>query len=80
MCVIFKLYLLDVLKVNKTKFSNFNDDHTESAPPTSVAGSDRSGRVEGKKHSVEKKKSHNKEKLCSSTISLKDAMDHVSSL
>jgi len=48
MCVIFKLYLLDVLKVNKTKFSNFNDDHTESAPPTSAAGSDRSGRVEGK--------------------------------
>ena len=73
------------MKVNQTKFSSFNDDHTDSAaPPTSaiaaaVAASNRTSRVEGKKHSVEKKKAQsNSKEPHPSTISLKDAMDQVS--
>ena len=77
--------LLDVVKVNQTKFSSFSDDHTKSsAPPTSTiataaAVSTRTSRVEGKKQSVQKKKAHNNSKEPRpSTISLKDAMDQVS--
>ena len=74
------------MKVNQTKFSSFNDDHTDSAaPPTNaiaaaaVAASNRTSRVEGKKHSVEKKKAQSSSKEPHpSTISLKDAMDQVS--
>ena len=76
--------LLDIVKVNQTKFSSFNDDHTESAaPPTSAAAttvaSNRTSRVEGKKQSVEKKKAQsNSKEPRPSIISLKDAMDQVS--
>ena len=49
--------LLDVVKVNQTKFSSFNDDHAKSAAPPTLAAatSNRTSRVEGKEQSVEKR-------------------------
>ena len=74
--------LLDIVKINQTKFSSFNDDHAESsAPPTSApaaVASNRSSRVEGKKQPVEKKKAQTNKEPRPPTISLKDAMDKVS--
>ena len=74
--------LLDVVKVNQTKFSSFNDDHAKSAaPPTPAAAatSNRTSRVEGKKQSVEKRKAQsNSKEPRPSNITLKDALDQVS--
>lgn len=74
--------MLDVVKVSQTKFSSFNDDHAKpAAPPTTAAAAaagNRTGRAEGKKQSVEKKKAHSDKEPRPSAISLKDAMDQVS--
>ena len=76
--------MLDVVKVSQTKFSSFNDDHAKPAtPPTTAAAGaagNRTGRAEGKKQTVEKKKAHgdNSKEPRPSAISLKDAMDQVS--
>ena len=70
--------LLDVLKVTQTKFSNFNDDHTKSAPPTTTAAAASHGRVEGKKQSEQKRRSQHSKEPRPPTISLQDTIDQVS--
>ena len=73
--------LLDVVKVNQTRFSGFSDDHAKAAaPPTTAAAGNKTSRVEGKKQSVEKRKPHSdsSKEPRPSIISLKDAMDQVS--
>ena len=67
--------LLDVVKVNQTKLSSFNDDHAKSAAPLTPAAATSNGtsRVEGKKQSVEKRKaqSNSKEPRPSTILALR---------